>query len=130
MTMRSFRFIYCLLAVGLFAVPSESRAQAQTENQSVQALQQEIDQLKNDLDALKQQYGNRLASLEAKMSALQGRQVGLQSLVLTSLTTPAAEAPLVRPPVQAPSGAEGTAIQAPSQGVSGSSVGNAKVFNP
>src|SRR5262249_18408102 len=37
-----------------------------------QSVRQDIDQLRRELDALKQEYGQRLAALEAKISAAEG----------------------------------------------------------
>jgi hypothetical protein len=98
---------------------------AQTQTESAEVLQQEINQLKDDFDSLKKQYGDRLAALEAKMSTIQSRPVGVQSLVLTT-QQPQPQTP--EPPAQAPPAAE-SAPQNP-QSVQGSTVSNAKAFNP
>jgi hypothetical protein len=98
---------------------------AQTQTESAEVLQQEINQLKDDFDSLKKQYGDRLAALEAKMSTIQSRPVGVQSLVLTTQQPP--QTP--EPPAQAPPAAENATAQNP-QSVQGSTVSNAKAFNP
>ena len=79
--------------------------------ESPQALRQEIDQLRKDFEALKQQYGGRLAALEAKLAAADG-------------TPPAAAQPPAAPapPASAPPGEAPPTL--------GSAVSNAKVFNP
>jgi hypothetical protein len=120
-----------LLGTFVMLSPSEAWAQGQTEN--VQSLQQEIDQLKSEFEVLKQQYGDRLAALEARVSA-QGRPVA-RSLVLktptdadpeplTAVPSPASQAQ--QPPEQTPLQSTPTASQA----VTGGSVSNSKVFNP
>ena len=73
--------------------------------ESPQALRQEIDQLRKDFEALKQQYGERLAALEAKLAAADGTPPA-------AAQPPAAPAPAEAPPTL------------------GSAVSNAKVFNP
>ena len=73
--------------------------------ESPQALRQEIDQLRKDFEALKQQYGERLAALEAKLAAADGTPPA-------AAQPPAAPAPAEAPPTL------------------GSAVSNSKVFNP
>jgi hypothetical protein len=106
----------CFLILCAAALPLTALAQAPAE--STQALQEEINQLKSDFDALKQQYGNRLSALESRLAAMQSGPAA-RSLVLT---TPA---PPLPPQQQEPAP---PATQ--SQGVTGGSVSNAKVFNP
>src|SRR5438093_362181 len=118
----AFAFVFLLVARNGFA---------QTQTESAEGLQQEMDQLKNDFDSLKKQYGDRLAALEAKMAAMQSRAAGVQSLVLTTAAAAPAEpqVPQQQPP-QIPPAVENVPAQNPGQSVQGSSVGNAKVFNP
>src|SRR5438552_17687435 len=123
--MKSRIFAFALV---FFLVAREGFAQTQTE--SAEGLQQEIDQLKNDFDSLKKQYGDRLAALEAKMAAMQSRAAGVQSLVLTTAAAAPAEPQVPQQQPQVPPAAESVPAQNPGQSVQGSSVGNAKVFNP
>ena len=120
-------FYLCFFAACLAAGPSEALAQTQTER--TEALQREIDQLKNDFDALKQQY----TALEAKISAMQVLPVAAQSLVATATATPVPE-PLPiqqpQPSVQGPVRVEGVTAPRAAESAIGSSVSNAKVFNP
>jgi len=91
-------------------------AQAQD---SPQALRAEIDQIKKDFEALKQQYGDRLAALEAKLNAIPGGQAAAP-------ITPPAPAPAV----QVPPGAAGAGGPTGALPVYGSAVAGSKVFNP
>jgi hypothetical protein len=117
--MRATRLVCAsMVAAGLFLGPPEAAAQ-----DTPQALRQDIDQLRKDFDALKQQYGDRLAALEAKLAAAEG-------------TPPAAAAPLApgQPPsAQVPAGAAGAGGPTgalPVYGTTGAAVSGAKVFNP
>src|SRR5439155_13614719 len=116
-TMRTFRYLCAsFLAASLIATPSMAVAQAQD---SPQALRAEIDQIKKDFEALKQQYGDRLAALEAKLNAIPGGQAAAP-------ITPPAPAPAV----QVPPGAAGAGGPTGALPVYGSAVAGSKVFNP
>ena len=101
--MRATKFVCAAMVAGgvLFAPPAASAQDSQ------QALRQEIEQLRKDFDALTQQYGDRLSALESRL-----------------ITAGGASAAVAAPPAGAGGGG---AISAP---IFGSSVGNAKVFNP
>jgi len=108
------RFVCATIVAAAFALaPSSAFAQ-----DNPQALRQEIDQLRKDFEALKQQYGERLTALEKKLSAAEG--------------TPPATPPAVEPPpvAEAPPAAAAPAEPAQPLPTYGSSVSNAKVFNP
>jgi hypothetical protein len=98
------------------AAPSMAAAQAQD---SPQALRAEIDQIRKELDALKQQYGDRLAALEAKLTAIQGGQVAAPAAPVEATPT-----------AQVPPGAAGAGGPSGALPVYGSSVASSKVFNP
>ena len=106
-----------LVAVSLLAAPSMARAQ----DASAQALRAEIDQLRKDFDALKQQYGDRLAALEAKLATVQGA---------APEAAPAAALPAAQPTAQVPTGAAGAGGPTGALPVYGSSIAGSKVFNP
>ncbi len=97
-----------LVAATLVAAPRD--AAAQTANQA-QQLQQQIDQLR-------QEFTNRLAALEAQLAAIRGGQ--------PAPTQPPAGAPTA----EVPAGAAGAGGPSGPLPVYGSSVTNAKVFNP
>jgi hypothetical protein len=116
--MRASRYVCAsLVAASVFAAPSMAAAQAQD---SPQALRAEIDQIKKDFEALKQQYGDRLAALEAKLNAIPGGQAATPA-------TPAGAAPAT---VQVPPGAAGAGGPTGALPVYGSAVAGSKVFNP
>jgi hypothetical protein len=79
------------------------------------ALQQEIDRLRRDIEALRQQYEQRVADLEARVTALQASQSAI-----------APTAPIS--PV--PSGAEGAEAPAGALPVYGAASAGSKIFNP
>ncbi|PYR63994.1 MAG: hypothetical protein DMF91_01750, partial [Acidobacteria bacterium] len=104
------------MAASVFVAPSMAAAQAQD---SPQALRAEIDQIKKDFETLKQQYGDRLAALEAKLNAIPGGQAATPA-------TPGGTAPAV----QVPPGAAGAGGPSGALPVYGSAVAGSKVFNP
>jgi hypothetical protein len=109
---------FSILVMSVVVTPSMTAAQAQD---SPQALRAEIDQIRKDFEVLKQQYGDRLAALEAKLNAIQGGQA----------TTPGAPGAAAAPPTaQVPAGAAGAGGPAGALPVYGSAVTGAKVFNP
>ena len=109
--MQQWRFIWVVPAVvGFLAGPAIS-ASAQTDPQT---LRQQIDLLRQDFEALKQQYGDRLAALEARLAASQGGQ---------------SAAP--QPPVaQVPPGAEGAGGPSGALPIYGGAAAASKIFNP
>jgi hypothetical protein len=98
------------VAVGLLMTGSPAAAQ------DTQALRQEIDQLRRDFETVKQQYGDRLAALEAKLATAQG--------------TPPAQPGGVQPTAPVPTGAEGAGGPTGSLPVYGGAVSGSKIFNP
>lgn len=90
-------------------------APARAQNEA-QAIGQEIDQLRRDFETLKQQYGDRLAALEAKLAAMQGDQSST-----APLTAPAPQQPTAGAPQD---GAVG------SLPVYGAATAGSKIFNP
>src|SRR5438445_8733706 len=116
--MRVFR-VSCVIVVGLLArAPVASAQTAQ-----VQAVSDQIDQLRKDFDTLKQQYGDRLAALEARLAAVQGGQ--------GATPAPPAEAQQPQQPTaQVPPGAAGAGGPSGALPVYGGAITGAKVFNP
>jgi len=113
--MRGMRLMCASMAAALIAAaPSTAFAQ-----DSPQALRQEIDQLRRDFEALKQQYGDRLAALEAKLGAAEGTP--------QPAAPPAAPA---APTAQVPAGAEGAGGPSGALPVYGGAITGSKVFNP
>src|SRR5438093_8735241 len=118
------RPFHCLIAsmivTGLIADSQVAFAQAQD---NVQQIRQQIDQLRKDFETLRQQYGDRLAALEAKLASLPGGQ-----------SAPAPPGGAAAAPSQTtapvPPGAEGAGGPSGSLPVYGAAVAGSKVFNP
>jgi len=118
--MRAMRFMCAsMVAWAVCLTPSHASAQ-----ENPQALRQEIDQLRKDFEALKQQYGDRLATLEAKLAATEG----------TPPAPPAAPAvtaaPAEPPAVPVPAGAQGAGGPSGALPVYGATAASSKIFNP
>ena len=80
-----------------------------------------IDQLRKDFEALKQQYGDRLATLEAKLAVTEG----------TPPAAPAATAAPAEPQaVPVPAGAQGAGGPEGALPVYGATAASSKIFNP
>src|SRR5262245_42716991 len=141
--MRPNQFVYAaLMLAALLGWQPEARAQSATDD--TVALQQEIDHLKQDFETLKQEYGSRLAMLEAKMAAIQKARPALEPLVLTANAGPAQEqpqqpqqppqpqqpVPTQQPTEQAPPGAGGAGGPTGPLPVYGGATSGSKVFNP
>jgi hypothetical protein len=121
--MRVMRFVCASIVAGLVLGPSLASAQ-----ETAQALGQEIDRLRGDFEALKQQYGDRLAALEARIAAIQGGQTGAAA-PQPPATPPAQSAPQ-QPTAQVPPGAEGAGGPTGQLPVYGAAIAGSKVFNP
>jgi hypothetical protein len=123
--MRATQFVCAsMVAAGLFLGPPDAAAQ-----DTPQALRQDIDQLRKDFDALKQQYGDRLAALEAKLAAAEGTPP--PAAPSPAGQPPAAPSPAGQPPAApVPPGAQGAGGPSGALPVYGSSVAGSKVFNP
>jgi hypothetical protein len=118
--MRVFRLV-SVIVLGLMAAVSVASAQTA----EVQAVRDQIDQLRKDFEALKQQYGDRLAALEARLAAVQGGQA--------APAPPLAAQPPQQMTAQVPAGAQGAGGPSgalPVYGTTGAAVFGAKVFNP
>src|SRR5689334_21215129 len=61
------RVVYASVFAVAVVIAAAGPASAQDQN-----VRQDIDQLRRELDALKQEYGQRLAALEAKITAAEG----------------------------------------------------------
>src|ERR1700674_4962701 len=112
--------LVCVIVVGLLARTSVATAQTA----EVQAVSDQIDQLRKDFDTLKQQYGDRLAALEALLAAIQGGQG-------TAAAAPPAAQPPQQTTVEVPPGAQGAGGPTgtlPVYGTTGAAVSGAKVF--
>src|SRR5262249_22414639 len=100
--MRPSRFIAVLsMVVGVLAGPALGSAQAQ----DAQTLQQQIDQLRRDFEAVKQQYGDRLAALEARLVATSGTPQTAQAAGAPAQTSTAQGGQ--QPTATVPTGAQG-----------------------
>lgn len=95
-----------------------ARALAQNE---AQAVGQEIDRLRRDFEMLKQQYGDRLAALEAKLAAMQGGQA--------TAVPPGAATPQ-QPTAEVPPGVTGAGGPTGSLPIYGAASAASKIFNP
>ena len=100
----------CMVAM-LIATPRDAAAQAA----NAQQIQQQIDQLR-------QEFNQRISALEAQLTALQGGQA--------PPAVPAPQAPPAQTTVEVPPGAAGAGGPSGPLPVYGSSITNAKVFNP
>jgi hypothetical protein len=131
--MRAKRVMYLfLVATSLLMRPAAAFSRAQTD--STQALQQEINELKRDFDALKQQYGDRLAALESKMTQIQnGGSATVQPVAFTTAAAepqePQQQQPQ-QPAEQVPPGAAGAGGPSGQLPVYGGTGSASKVFNP
>jgi hypothetical protein len=131
-----------LMTAGIGLVPAAAKAQ-----DTPQALRQDIDQLRRDFEALKQQYGDRLAALEAKLAAAEAAPAPGTPPAAPATTpgaVPAAPAPPgVQPPTapvppgtaqqpaaQVPAGAEGAGGPSGALPVYGGAAALSKIFNP
>jgi hypothetical protein len=114
--MRFMRWVSAWMAAGAIVLVIAPAASAQD---NPQALRQEIDQLRREFEALKQQYGDRLTALETKLATAGGVAPPAAAAAPQAAALPPA---LVTDPTAPP------AIGGASQ--QGSSVTNAKVFNP
>ena len=136
--MRHFAALLLTAAIGL--VPAAAGAQ-----DTPQTLRQDIDQLRREFEALKQQYGDRLAALEAKLAAAEAAPAP----VAPGITPPGAVPPAATPPgapppptavvppgaaqqptAQVPAGAEGAGGPSGALPVYGGAAAASKVFNP
>jgi hypothetical protein len=101
---------------------------AQAQQASPEALRQEMDQLRREFEALKQDYGQRLAALEAKIAAA---QPGASEPAAAPGTAPAPAAPTpAQPSAQVPAGAAGAGGPSGALPVYGAAVAGSKIFNP
>jgi hypothetical protein len=117
--MRPLRFISVSLVVcGVLTGPAAPSAFAQGD---AQAVRQEIDQLRRDFEALKQQYGDRIAALEARLGSRPGED--------STAPTPTAGAPQ-QPTIEVPAGAAGAGGPTGSLPVYGAASAASKIFNP
>jgi len=114
--MRRVHVLWPVLAAGLLVgLPGSSFAQTV----DVEGLRREIEQLRQQLAAVQQQYGERLAALEAKLGAAPG--------------TPApASPPAAAPPqtAEVPPGAAAPGAPAGQLPVYGAATAGSKIFNP
>jgi hypothetical protein len=108
------------VTAGLTLVPSTGLAQ-----DTPQTLRQDIDQLRREFETLKQQYGDRLAALEAKLAATEAAP--------PPGTTPPGTTPGVaaqQPTAPVPPGAEGAGGPSGALPVYGGAASGSKIFNP
>jgi len=122
--MRTVR-VSCAVVAAVALSLGASTASAQD---SPQALRQDIDQLRRDFEALKQQYGERLAALEAKLAAAEGQPPTAPTAGAAAGGQPAV--PPAQPTAPVPAGAEGAGGPAGALPVYGAAVAGSKVFNP
>ncbi len=132
------RLLFASLAI--LGVVAARPADAQTAP-SAQDLQQQIEQLRRDFETVKQQYGDRLAALEAKLAGVTAAPgVPAETAAVTTPTpnnpTPPAtpEVPQQTPPqttAQVPAGAEGAGGPQGALPLYGAgAAATSKVFNP
>lgn len=123
--MRAPRFVRASILIGAcMVVPSRASAQ------NAQDLRQEIDQLRRDFEALKQQYGDRLAALEAKLAVAEPAPSPAATPPAAPAQPEAAVAPAQQPTAQVPPGAEGAGGPTGALPVYGGAIAGSKVFNP
>ena len=122
-----------LVAAALVGQPHPVDAQTSGVAQAgdAQTLRQEIEQLRKDFEGLRQQYDERLAALESKLSNMQTPGVQAdQTGPPASAAAAAAAPPGLAATAQVPAGAEGAGGPAGALPVYGASVAGSKVFNP
>jgi hypothetical protein len=138
-----------LVSVGLLAVqpafgqqaPGSQAGGDPKTDPAAQALRAEVDRLRQEFETVKQQYGDRLATLEARLAAIEaGRQTGTAAPAAGPPAAPlpvsppaAGQAPVgTFPPatVDVPSGAAGAGGPEGALPVYGNSSALSKVFNP
>jgi hypothetical protein len=118
----------CASVIVLAILIAPARAAAQD---SPQALRQEIDQLRKDFEALKQQYGDRLAALEARLAAAAGEPAAVPPATVPAAPEAATPAANPQPPsVPVPAGAGGAGGPSGALPVYGSTAASSKIFNP
>jgi hypothetical protein len=122
--MRAMRAMCATMVAGAFVLGAAPASAQDTP----QALRQEIDQLRRDFEALKQQYGDRLTTLESKLSAAEGTPPPAAAAP-TPEPTAAAAAP-ASPTAQVPPGAEGAGGPSGALPVYGAATAGSKIFNP
>jgi hypothetical protein len=106
--------VFAVAAVLSFAPMASAQDQAR----------QDIEQIRRELDALKQEYGQRLAALEAKLAAASG------GAPAPAAAPPAAAAPGTEQTAPVPAGAAGAGGPEGSLPVYGAGLAGSKVFNP
>jgi hypothetical protein len=133
--MRTIRCVCAAVVVAgaLVGLPVPADAQ-----ENVQALRQGIDQLRREFDAMRQDYGQRLAALEAKLAAAEAAAPATPATppppapppAVPEAATPAQPTP-AQPTAQIPPGAEGAGGPSGALPVYGAAVGaGSKIFNP
>src|SRR5262249_52161322 len=119
----------------LSAVAGTATAQSTSASQTAdaQALKSEIDRLRSDFEALRQEYGQRLSTLETRLSALQGGQPPAPEGPpggVAPATPPQAPTGTSAQTAQVPPGAEGAGGPTGALPVYGGAAASSKVFNP
>ena len=118
--MRGLQFVF-RCSVALVLLGAAHTADAQTPD--AQALRRDIDQLRQEFQTLQKQYGDRLAALETKLSAIEGQ-------------APAAPAPQAagnqpqQPTAEVPPGAAGAGGPTGQLPIYGAGAAASKIFNP
>jgi len=136
--MRTIAALFLTAGIGL--VPATADAQ-----DTPQTLRQDIDQLRREFDALKQQYGDRLAALEAKLAAAEAAAPAAPTpaaptpgAVPVAPSPPGAPQPATapvppgapQPTAAVPPGAEGAGGPTGALPVYGGAAAGSKIFNP
>jgi hypothetical protein len=102
MSVRLHYLIGFVLASGVFAaVPSRSWGEAQSAPAATPSdVGEEVARLRSELDALRQEYGGRMAAIEARLEALEGASPSPATVAAAG--TASAEGPATAPPAPAP----------------------------
>jgi TolA-binding protein len=126
--------VVTIVTAALGALPGTATAQSGAAAQAAdaQTLRREIDQLRSDFETLRQEYGQRLSTLESRLTAIQGGQSpepGAAPGGVTAQTPQAPASPSVQT-AQVPPGAEGAGGPSGALPVYGGAAAGSKIFNP
>jgi hypothetical protein len=121
-----FATAFVLAGIGLTVVPPRSGG---AQPATAPAAGEDVAQLRRELEALRQEYGNRMAAIESRISALEEAPAaeGTPAPAAAAAQAPAAAAPAPTAAVPPSAAGEGTAGALP---VYGGAAGSSKIFNP
>jgi hypothetical protein len=126
---RAVRIVACASGLAAVGIPVSAQTAAPPQAQQAQDVRIELEKLRKEFEAVRDDYGARLAALEAKLTALGPPAAAAAA----APPTQAQAAPPGQPPpteVQVPPGAAGSGGPTGSLPVYGSASAASKIFNP